>query len=157
MSWDGVRIGLPVEGEKMLRRRHHQQLALHERLEGERHVDGHLVAVEVGVVGGADERMDADGLALDEHGLEGLDGEAVQGGRAVEQHRVALGDLLEDVPDLGDCFSIILLAPRTVWTKPSSLRRRMMKGSKRTRAIFLGRPHWLSLSSGPMTMTERPE
>ena len=65
------------------------------------HVDGHLVAVEVGVVGRADERMDADRLALDEDGLEGLDGEAVQRRRAVEQHRVALRDLLEDVPDLG--------------------------------------------------------
>ena len=64
-------------------------------------MDGHLVAVEVGVVGRADERMDADRLALDEDGLEGLDREAVERRRAVEQHRVALGDLLEDVPDLG--------------------------------------------------------
>src|SRR5688572_33308908 len=31
----------------------------------------------------------------------------------------------------GDFFSIILRAPRTVCTKPSSLRRRMMNGSKR--------------------------
>ena len=44
---------------------------------------GHLVAVEVGVVGGADQRMDADGLALDQDRLEGLDGEPVEGGRAV--------------------------------------------------------------------------
>ena len=62
---------------------------------------GHLVAVEVGVVGGADERMDADGLALDEDGLERLDREAVQRRRAVEQHRMPLGDLLENVPHLG--------------------------------------------------------
>ncbi len=40
---------------------------------GERHVHGHLVAVEVGVVGRADERVDADGLAFDEDGLERLD------------------------------------------------------------------------------------
>jgi hypothetical protein len=79
-------------------------------------VHGHLVAVEVGVVGGADERVDADGLALDEHRLEGLDGEAVEGGGAVEQHRVALGDLLEDVPHLGVRRSIIFLAERTVCT-----------------------------------------
>jgi hypothetical protein len=41
-------------------------------------VHGHLVAVEVGVERRADERMDLDGLALDEDGLEGLDAEPVQ-------------------------------------------------------------------------------
>ncbi len=45
--------------------------------------------------------MNADGLALDQDRLEGLDGEAVEGRGAVEQDRVALGDLLQDVPDLG--------------------------------------------------------
>src|ERR1035438_5184710 len=40
------------------------------------------------------------GLALDQDGLKGLDREAVERRGAVEQHRVALGDLLEDVPDL---------------------------------------------------------
>ena len=62
---------------------------------------GHLVAVEVGVEGGADHGVEADGLAFDEHGLEGLDGEAVEGGCAVEHHRLAAGDLFQDVPDLG--------------------------------------------------------
>jgi len=33
----------------------------------------------------------------------------------------------------------------------------MMNGSNKTSAIFLGRPHWLSFNSGPMTITERPE
>jgi hypothetical protein len=32
----------------------------------------------------------ADGLALDEHRLEGLDAETVERRRAVEQHRMAL-------------------------------------------------------------------
>jgi hypothetical protein len=48
------------------------------------------------------ERVDLDRLALDQHGLEGLDAQAVQGRRAVEQHRVLVDDLLEHVPDLGD-------------------------------------------------------
>ena len=61
---------------------------------------GHLVAVEVGVEGGADQRVDLDGLALDQHGLEGLDAEAVQRGRPVQQHRVLLDGLLEHVPHL---------------------------------------------------------
>ena len=64
-------------------------------------MDGHLVAVEVGVERGAHERVDLDGLALDEHRLEGLDAEAVQRRGAVEQHGVLADDALEDVPDLG--------------------------------------------------------
>ena len=62
---------------------------------------GHLVAVEVRVEGGADERVNLDGLALDEHRLEGLDAEAVQRRSAVQQHGVVLDDLLEDVPHDG--------------------------------------------------------
>lgn len=58
---------------------------------------GHLVAVEVRVERGADERVDLDGLALDQLRLEGLDAEAVQGGRAVQQNRVLRDDLFEDV------------------------------------------------------------
>jgi hypothetical protein len=46
-------------------------------------VHGHLVAVEVGVEGGADQRVELDRLALDQHRLEGLDAEAVQRRRAV--------------------------------------------------------------------------
>ncbi len=64
-------------------------------------MDGHLVAVEVGVVGGADQRVNADGLALDELRLEGLDRETVQGRGAVQEHGMAARDFLEDVPDLG--------------------------------------------------------
>ena len=82
-------------------RSQHELAALHLGLHRERHVDGHLVAVEVRVVGGADERVDADGLALDEFRLERLDRETVQRGSTVEQDRVALGDFREDVPDLG--------------------------------------------------------
>ena len=64
-------------------------------------MDGHLVPVEVGVEGRADERVQPDGLAFDELRLKGLDAEAVKGRRAVEQHRVLLDDLFEHVPDLG--------------------------------------------------------
>ena len=61
---------------------------------------GHLVAVEVGVERLADERMQLNGLALDQHRLEGLNAQSVQGGCAVEQHRVFGDDLFEDVPHL---------------------------------------------------------
>ena len=66
----------------------------------QRQVHGHLVAVEVGVEGGADQRVDLDGLALHQDRLEGLDAEAVQRGRPVQEDRVLLDDLLQHVPDL---------------------------------------------------------
>ena len=80
-------------------RGHHQHARFHLRLDRQRHVDGHLVAVEIRVVGGANQRMNPDGFALDENRLEGLHRQPVQRRRAIEQHRVALGDFLKDVPD----------------------------------------------------------
>ena len=78
--------------------REHEDPGLGLGLRAQRQVDGHLVAVEVRVEGSADERVDLDGLALDQLRLEGLDAEAVQRGRPVEQHRVLGDDLFEDVP-----------------------------------------------------------
>ena len=80
---------------------HHEQARLQLGFDGQRHVNGHLVAVEVGVIGGADQGVDADGLAFDELGFEGLHREPVQGGGAVEQHRMAAGHFFENVPNLG--------------------------------------------------------
>ncbi|MPM12273.1 hypothetical protein SDC9_58625 [bioreactor metagenome] len=79
-------------------RRQHQDPGLGLGLRAEREVDGHLVTVEVGVEGRADERVQLDRLALDQLRLERLDTEAVQGRCAVEQHRVFGDDLFEDVP-----------------------------------------------------------
>src|SRR5580765_1209251 len=78
--------------------RQHEDAGLGLRLCRERHVDGHLVTVEVGVERRADERVDLDGLALDELRLERLDAEAVQRGRTVQQHGVLGDDLFEDIP-----------------------------------------------------------
>ena len=80
-------------------RRQHQDAGLGLRLRAQRQVHGHLVAVEVGVERGADQRVDLDGLALDQLRLERLDAQAVQGRCAVQQHRVLGDDLFEHVPD----------------------------------------------------------
>ena len=80
---------------------HHEDARLGLSLDGQRYVHGHLVAVEVGVERSADERVQVDGLTLDQHGLESLDGEAVQRRCAVEQDEAAIDDLLEDVPHKG--------------------------------------------------------
>ena len=81
-------------------RREHQDAGLGLGLDRQRKVHGHLVTVEVRVERGADERVQLDGLALHELRLEGLDAEAVQRGRAVQQHRALADDLLEHVPHL---------------------------------------------------------
>ena len=90
---------LAARGREDVVRREHEHARFHLRFDRERHVHGHLVAVEVRVVSGANERMNADRFAFDEQRLESLDRKTVQGRRAVEQHRVALGDFFEDVPD----------------------------------------------------------
>ncbi len=79
---------------------HHQHGRLDLRLDRQRQMHGHLIAVEVGVEALAHQRMDADGVALDQRRLERLDAHAVQRRRPVEQHRMVLDDLFEDVPDL---------------------------------------------------------
>ena len=90
-----------VGGAQHVVGRHHQHARFQLGFQRKRHVDGHLVAVEVGVEGRADERVQLDRLALDQHRLERLDAEAVQRRRAVQQHRVFADHLVEDVPDLG--------------------------------------------------------
>ena len=81
--------------------REHQGLGLDLGLDGQRDMNGHLVAVEVGVEGRADQRMDLDGLALDEQRFESLDAQAVKRRRPVEEDRVLPDDFLQEVPDLG--------------------------------------------------------
>jgi len=101
--------------------------------------------------------MNAYRLTLDKLRLKGLDRQAVQGGSAVEQNGMSPRHFFQDVPDLGRLSLNEFLGRTHSMNVPEFFRRRMMKGSNRTSAIFLGNPHWWSLSSGPMTMTERPE
>ena len=64
-------------------------------------MDRHLVAVEVGVERGANQRVELDRLALDEDWLEGLDAKPMQGRRPVEKHRMLADHFFEDIPHLG--------------------------------------------------------
>ena len=81
--------------------RQHQDAGLGLGLGAQRHVDRHLVAVEVGVEGRTHERVQVDCLTLDEDGLERLNGQTVQGRCTVEQHESVGDDLLEHVPHEG--------------------------------------------------------
>ena len=64
----------------MLLKGEHQDARLRLGLRRQRQVHGHLVAVEVRVERVADQRVDLDRLALDQHRLERLDAEAVEVG-----------------------------------------------------------------------------
>src|SRR3989441_7848561 len=79
----------------------HQHLGLELRLHRERDVHRHLVAVEVRGEGRADQRGNLDGLAFDEDRFERLDPQTVKGRSPIEENRVLLDDVFEDVPDLG--------------------------------------------------------
>jgi hypothetical protein len=69
-----------------------------------------------------------DRVAFHQHRLEGLDAHAVQRRGAVEQHRVLVDHLFEDVPHLGSRRSSIFLALLIVSARPCSLSLRMMNG-----------------------------
>src|SRR5690606_34465573 len=68
---------------------------------GEGYVNRHLVTVEVRVEGGAHQGVQLDGLAFNQHRLERLDTQAVEGGRPVEHYRVFANDYVEDAPHHG--------------------------------------------------------
>ena len=76
----------------------HQYAGFHLRLGRQGNVHGHLVAVKVGVEGGADQRVNLDGLAFHQHRLKSLNAQTMKGWGAVQQHRVVLDDFLKDVP-----------------------------------------------------------
>ena len=64
--------GIAVSREKHVVTREHQATRLELRFQRKRNVHGHLVAVEVGVKGRANERVQLDGFTFDELGLKGL-------------------------------------------------------------------------------------
>ena len=118
VGWRRPRLGSQIEAAQcnVLRRRdnrpaagraenvvggHHEQPRFQLGLDRQWHVNSHLVAVEVGVISGTDQRVDADGLAFDELWLEGLHRQAVQGRCAVQQHGMAAGHFFQNVPNLG--------------------------------------------------------
>ena len=94
----GAHHRLAVGRLEQVARGEHERAGLFHGALGERHVHGHLVAVEICVEGGAHQRVNVDGLAFHQHRLEGLDAQAVQRGRAVEQHRPVADDFFQHFP-----------------------------------------------------------
>ena len=94
------RDGLAVLRAQEVVGREHQHTCFRLCLCRQRHVNCHLVAVEVRVEGGAAKRMQLQRAAFDQHRLKGLNAEAVQRRRAVEHDGAVLDDVFECVPDL---------------------------------------------------------
>ena len=82
----------------------HQEAGFCLCFKAQRYVYGHLVAVEVGIECGTGQRMKLDGLAFNQNGLKRLNTQAVQRGRAVQQHRMIPDHLFKDIPHLGPHF-----------------------------------------------------
>src|SRR5699024_3062227 len=79
----------------------HQDAGLSLGLVGQRQVNCHLVTIEVRVEGLTGQRVQLNSLTLNQHGLEGLDTQAVQRWCTVQHHRVLGDGLFQNVPDLG--------------------------------------------------------
>ena len=80
-------------------RSQHQHLSLQNSLITQRQVNGHLVTIEVGVERGTSQRVQLNSLTLDQFRLEGLDTQTVQRRGTVQQHRMTLHHILQDVPN----------------------------------------------------------
>ena len=59
---------------------------------------GHLIAVKVGVVTGADQRMNFNCIAFNKNRLERLNSHAMESWRAIQKHRMILDDFFKHVP-----------------------------------------------------------
>ena len=91
---------LSARGRKNVVRRQHEHTRFHLGFHRKGHVHCHLIPVEIGVVGCANQRMNSNRLALNEQGLERLDGKTMQSGRAIQQDRMPSRYLFQNIPDL---------------------------------------------------------
>ena len=108
----------------------------------------HLVTVEVGVERGTYQRMQLNRLALDQHRLERLNPQTVQGGRAVEQHRMLADDLIEDVPDLRLLLLDQLFRLLHRGRKPLGVQPRIDEWLEELERHLLGQPALVQLELG---------
>jgi hypothetical protein len=121
MSCVGTMIGLPVRGERMLFVDIMSARASTCASTDERHVDAIWSPSKSALYAAQTSGMELDGLALDQRRLEGLDAEAMERGRAVQEARGARDDLVRGCPHTsGRSFSTIFLALLMVVTYPRS-------------------------------------
>ncbi len=63
-------------------------------------MNGHLVPVEVGVKGRADQWMELNGFTFNQHGFEGLNSQPMQSRGSVQQYRMLPNYIIQNIPHL---------------------------------------------------------
>jgi hypothetical protein len=101
--------------------------------------------------------MNADGLAFDQHRLERLDDSRCSVGARFSSTGWPLVTSSRMSQTSGDCRSIIFLARTHGVHVAQFLQAADDERLEQHQRHLLGQPHWCSFSSGPITMTERPE
>ena len=101
----------------------------------------HLVAVEVGVESGTYQRMQLDGLAFDQHRLERLYTEPMQGRRPFSITGCSRMTSSRISHTIGLSFSTSRLAALMVLAMPMISSLLKIKGLNNSSAIFFGKPH----------------
>src|SRR5436853_783577 len=99
LTWRGDRF--TARWREDIVRSEHQHARFQLRLDRQRNVHCHLVAIEVGVVRGANERVNANGFTLDQLRFKRLNREAVQSRSTIQEHRMAPGYFVKNVPHFG--------------------------------------------------------
>src|SRR6476646_8988962 len=98
LTWRGDRF--TTRRRENIVRCEHQHTRFQLRLYRQRHVYCHLVAVEIGVVSGANERVNANGFTLDQLRFKRLNRETVQSRSTIQKHWMTPSYFVENVPDL---------------------------------------------------------
>ena len=91
--------GMAVAGGKDIVRGQHQHMGFDLRFDAQRQMNGHLVAVEVGIEALAYQGMNLYRVALDQHRLKGLDAHTVEGGSPVQEDRMLVDYFFQNVPN----------------------------------------------------------
>ena len=124
---------------------HHQHAGFKLGFKRQRHVNGHLVAVEVGIEGCAYQRMQLNGLAFDQHRFKGLNTKTMQGRRTVKHHRMLADDLVEDIPNFRLFFFNQLLRLLHSGRKTLGIKTRIDEGLEQFERHLLGQPALMQL------------
>src|SRR5215471_9944533 len=96
LTWGGNRSAARRRKNIVWSKHQHPRFQL--RLDRQRNVHRHLVAIEVGVVCGANERVNANGFTLDQLRFKRLDRETVQSRSTIQEHRMAPSYFVKNVP-----------------------------------------------------------
>src|SRR5215510_3361184 len=98
LTWRGDRP--TARRRENIVRREHQHPRFQLRFDRQRHVHCHLVTVKVGVVSGANERVNPNGFTLDQLRFKRLNRKTVQSRSAIQEHRMPPGYFVKNVPYL---------------------------------------------------------